>query len=63
MGYPFLIFQLCERAGMEFTWHEEQLQPIKPVHTKIKYGGSEINSPRIYNSRNESNEDPYQVGS
>ena len=25
LGYPFLIFKLCEKVGVEFTWHKEHL--------------------------------------
>ena len=58
MGYPFQIFQLCKKARVEFTWHEEQLQPTKSIHVKIKYWGSDVNAPRIYDSRNQFDEFP-----
>ena len=44
---------------MEFAWHEEQLQPKKPIHMKIIDLSTKVNvEGMIYDSRNESNEDP-----
>ena len=57
LGYPFLIFQLCERAGVEFTWHEEQLQPLKPIHVKKQDWSIEAKVEGIYESRNKSDDD------